>query len=43
MRFTRVPFGWGPADYLALIMSARALELVKGTPKMCKILFIGMR
>jgi hypothetical protein len=29
VRFTRVPFGWGPAAYLTLRMFARALELVK--------------
>jgi hypothetical protein len=33
MRFTRVPFGWGPEDYLTLRMFARALELVKGNPQ----------
>ena len=33
MSFTIVPFGWGTADYLTLIMFTRALELVKGNPK----------
>ena len=30
--FTRVPFGWGHAAYLAFRMFARALELNKGNP-----------
>jgi hypothetical protein len=33
MRFTSVPFGWGPAAYLTLRMFPRALELVKGNPQ----------